>query len=57
MNVDFNKMNGLVPAIVQDALTGKILMQGYMNKKTDGFIFKWHVIVFYYIETIFSPYS
>lgn len=33
MNVDFNKMNGLVPAIVQDALTGKILMQGYMNEE------------------------
>ncbi len=33
MNVDFNKMDGLVPAIVQDALTGKILMQGYMNEE------------------------
>lgn len=33
MNIDFNKMNGLVPAIVQDALTGKILMQGYMNEE------------------------
>jgi len=33
MNVDFNKMNGLVPAIVQDAMTGKILMQGYMNEE------------------------
>ncbi len=33
MNIDFNKMNGLVPAIVQDALTGRILMQGYMNEE------------------------
>lgn len=33
MNIDFNKMNGLVPAIVQDALSGKILMQGYMNEE------------------------
>jgi len=32
MNIDFNKMNGLVPAIVQDALSGKVLMQGYMNE-------------------------
>lgn len=31
--IDFGKMNGLVPAIVQDALTGKILMQGYMNEE------------------------
>jgi phosphoribosyl-AMP cyclohydrolase / phosphoribosyl-ATP pyrophosphohydrolase len=33
MNIDFKKMDGLVPAIVQDALTGKILMQGYMNEE------------------------
>ena len=33
MNIDFNKMNGLVPAIVQDSLSGKILMQGYMNEE------------------------
>ena len=32
MNIDFNKMNGLVPAIVQDAVSGKVLMQGYMNE-------------------------
>lgn len=28
---DFTKGNGLLPAIVQDATTGKVLMQGYMN--------------------------
>ena len=33
MNIDFTKMNGLIPAIVQDALTGKVLMQGFMNKE------------------------
>jgi phosphoribosyl-ATP pyrophosphohydrolase/phosphoribosyl-AMP cyclohydrolase len=32
MNIDFKKMEGLVPAIVQDALSGKVLMQGYMNE-------------------------
>lgn len=31
MNIDFNKMSGLVPAIVQDSISGKVLMQGYMN--------------------------
>ncbi len=32
MNVDFNKNpDGLVPAIIQDASTNKILMLGYMN--------------------------
>jgi len=32
MTIDFDKMNGLVPAIVQDAISGKVLMQGYMNE-------------------------
>ena len=33
MNIDFNKMNGLVPAIVQDAHTMKVLMLGFMNEE------------------------
>ena len=33
MEIDFNKMNGLVPAIIQDATTGKVLMLGYMNEE------------------------
>lgn len=33
MNIDFNKQGGLVPAIIQDALTGKVLMLGYMNEE------------------------
>ncbi len=32
MNIDFEKMQGLVPAIVQDAASGDILMLGFMNK-------------------------
>jgi phosphoribosyl-ATP pyrophosphohydrolase/phosphoribosyl-AMP cyclohydrolase len=35
MNIDklaWEKMNGLIPAIVQDAFDGRVLMQGYMNK-------------------------
>lgn len=31
MNIDYNKNNGLVPAIIQDATTNKVLMLGYMN--------------------------
>ena len=31
--IDFAKGNGLVPAIVQDADTGKVLMLGYMNEE------------------------
>lgn len=34
MNVDFNKsLDGLVPAIIQDATTQKVLMLGYMNSE------------------------
>lgn len=29
--VDFKKGNGLVPAIIQDAVTKNVLMMGYMN--------------------------
>jgi phosphoribosyl-ATP pyrophosphohydrolase/phosphoribosyl-AMP cyclohydrolase len=31
--VDFDKLNGLIPAIIQDASDGKVLMQAYMNKE------------------------
>lgn len=32
MTIDFEKMNGLVPAIIQDAKTLKVLMLGFMNE-------------------------
>lgn len=32
MNIDFEKMQGLVPAIIQDA-AGDILMLGFMNRE------------------------
>ena len=31
--IDFNKLNGLVPAVVQDSETMKVLMVGFMNKE------------------------
>lgn len=33
MNIDFQKMDGLVPAIIQDNLTSKVLMLGFMNEE------------------------
>ena len=33
MNIDFKKCGGLVPAIVQDAITKNVLMLGYMNEE------------------------
>ena len=32
IKVDFEKMNGLVPAIIQDNSTNKVLMLGFMNE-------------------------
>jgi len=31
MELDFEKLDGLIPAIVQDARTGEVLMLGFMN--------------------------
>jgi len=45
--VDFQKGNGLAPAIVQDATSGEVLMLGYMNAealdatRTSGFVTFW----------------
>src|SRR6202162_721610 len=33
MQLDFAKLDGLVPAIVQDAETGEVLMLGFMNEQ------------------------
>lgn len=33
MELDFKKMNGLIPAIIQDDYTQKVLMLGFMNQE------------------------
>lgn len=32
-DINFEKMQGLAPAIVQDAVTGEVLMLGFMNRE------------------------
>ncbi len=32
--LDFDKMDGLVPGIVQDARTGEVLMTGFLNEES-----------------------
>ena len=34
MEIDFNRGNGLIPVIIQDALTHEVLMLGYMNRES-----------------------
>ena len=33
MELDFNKQGGLIPAIIQDAQTDRVLMLGFMNEE------------------------
>ena len=33
MDLDFDKLDGLIPAIVQDARSGEVLMLGFMNEE------------------------
>jgi phosphoribosyl-AMP cyclohydrolase len=33
MDIDFDKMQGLAPAVIQDASTGELLMVGFMNRE------------------------
>jgi phosphoribosyl-AMP cyclohydrolase len=47
MELDFEKENGLIPAIVQDAKNGEVLMLGFMNREAyaktqeTGFVTFW----------------
>jgi len=47
VTLDFAKMEGLLPAIVQDAATGQVLMFGYLNETSyektleTGFVTFW----------------
>lgn len=34
ISIDFNKMNGLIPAVIQDHETGDVLMVAFMDEKT-----------------------
>jgi len=34
MDLDFEKENGLIPAIVQDHVSGEVLMLGFMNRES-----------------------
>ena len=34
ITIDFNKMGGLIPAIIQDHATGDVLMVAFMDEKT-----------------------
>jgi phosphoribosyl-AMP cyclohydrolase len=33
MNLDYSKLDGLVPAVIQDHVSGRVLMVGFMNEE------------------------
>jgi phosphoribosyl-AMP cyclohydrolase len=33
MTLDFSKLDGLLPAVIQEAATGRVLMVGFMNEE------------------------
>ena len=47
MQPDFDKMDGLVPAIIQDSYTQKVLMLGFMNKEAYEKTLKTGKVTFY----------
>ena len=47
MNIDFEKMDGLAPAIVQDADNGDVLMLGFMNREAFDKTFATGYVTFY----------
>jgi phosphoribosyl-ATP pyrophosphohydrolase/phosphoribosyl-AMP cyclohydrolase len=47
MQLDFNKNNGLIPVIVQDAVSMQVLMLGYMNQEALEVTNKTKKVTFY----------
>ncbi|MBR4160696.1 MAG: bifunctional phosphoribosyl-AMP cyclohydrolase/phosphoribosyl-ATP diphosphatase HisIE [Bacteroidaceae bacterium] len=47
MDINFDKMQGLIPAIIQDADTRQVLMLGYMNKEAYAITIKTGKVTFW----------
>jgi phosphoribosyl-ATP pyrophosphohydrolase/phosphoribosyl-AMP cyclohydrolase len=47
MNIDFDKMGGIAPAVVQDSHTGEVLMVGFMNREALDLTLKTGYATFY----------
>ena len=46
-DLDFDKMGGLIPAIIQDAVSGKVLMLGFMNREAYEKTMETRLVTFY----------
>jgi phosphoribosyl-ATP pyrophosphohydrolase/phosphoribosyl-AMP cyclohydrolase len=47
MQIDFDKMDGLAPAIVQEDTTGEVLMVGFMNAEALARTVETGYVIFY----------
>ena len=47
MKLDFEKMGGLIPAIIQDNMTNKVLMLGFMNEEAYRKTLETNKVVFF----------
>jgi phosphoribosyl-ATP pyrophosphohydrolase/phosphoribosyl-AMP cyclohydrolase len=47
MEIDFEKMQGLAPAVVQDAANGELLMVGFMNREALEMTLRTRFVTFY----------
>ena len=46
-NIDFNKLNGIIPAIIQDFCTREVLMLGFMNQEAYKKTIEKQLVTFY----------
>ncbi|MGA7291302.1 MAG: phosphoribosyl-AMP cyclohydrolase [Terriglobales bacterium] len=47
MEIDFDKMQGLAPAVIQDANTRELLMLGFMNREAFDITLRTGFVTFY----------
>ena len=47
MELDFKKLDGLLPAVIQDEKTGRVLMLGFMNEEAWRKTLETGAVVFY----------
>jgi phosphoribosyl-AMP cyclohydrolase len=47
MEIDFDKMQGLAPAVIQDSVTGELLMVGFMNREALNATLRTRYVTFY----------
>ena len=47
MEIDFDKMEGLAPAVIQDGASGEVLMVGFMNRQALDVTLQTGFVTFY----------